>query len=728
MMQEYPERRFLERTELSKPMGLPEDIFDKPEKYDENIPLWRRTVGLVKQYQVAKPKGREKLLDQLASEMIRNPARLVQVLNNLDLIRQVRSEETVDEIKNQIEPSMSEAIKKIGLRLWTPAKIEEIVKLSLDSQGDAKNAYMHMATALFNAPRTVEEAVDLEYNAAWAMITTDKTDVREEICSILCFERSIYEPSSLTAYLFLCGNGLTDDVHIQRHVATNESVGEATRLFEVSKGNIDIKMSPRLEHKFSAVTIAFAQLPRQEQLRRSALVTNLERKYGERYKKFENSKYEPLPEEVERELALQPVGFYPDSSYLDEIKRRQRRESALENLQWPHNLFYSFKDPLSQYITRVYGPKIYNATWENYVHFFLSEGYTKLTEEPFQIAEDLNLEAVGKGFNTPEQKSAVIRKIYGAIIGGNIDVNEKETLGRLAGADEAARLMDGIMVLHMKDLDVKFSISQRLSEEDSGRLSSIIQFHRPVLSLEEVRSISEQTSQTRQGIKHFFTRSVGARGFEMVISDPALINLGYRSISFKLDESRKNINTTLDIMGQKYVFHLDGDYRIIFGEDVKKFRNYQDQAWLELLVLSHLKKLMCFDEETIGRELVGGEKQIEVYKSQTQNRSEHLRRLHPGQRFSSDAFQKCLKSDLPIKDLFLINRARASIGYGGTVKTGMWTYVSPVERIDATESKPVKIAFKNATYDIRKVIPLGQVSDEELARVEQEILAELEIN
>ena len=65
------------------------------------------------------------------------------------------------------------------------------------------------------------------------------------------------------------------------------------------------------------------------------------------------------------------------------------------------------------------------------------------------------------------------------------------------------------------------------------------------------------------------------------------------------------------------------------------------------------------------------------------------------------------------------------LGEGGTPETGLWTYVSPAEKIDAATAAPVKVAYANATEDLRKVIPLGQISDEELDRMEKDILGEL---
>ncbi len=102
------------------------------------------------------------------------------------------------------------------------------------------------------------------------------------------------------------------------------------------------------------------------------------------------------------------------------------------------------------------------------------------------------------------------------------------------------------------------------------------------------------------------------------------------------------------------------------------------------------------------------------------------------QNYSTNAFELCSRSHLPIpsslKRLDIINRMRAERGWGGTLETGMWTYVSGVERdIDTQVAKPVRVAFKNATEDMRKVIDLGATSQEELDRLEKVILDDLEV-
>lgn len=266
-------------------------------------------------------------------------------------------------------------------------------------------------------------------------------------------------------------------------------------------------------------------------------------------------------------------------------------------------------------------------------------------------------------------------------------------------------------------------------DDISGRFSSIIEYHRPAFDQEQLKTAESQITSIRAALQTDFIRSVGSRGYTLVVSDPILKQLGYEELTVKQSSASNRIHVQITVDHEEYEFDLDAGYRIILGGDVKRFVNPQDQTWLELLTLSHLKKVICTeeDEESIKAELVGGAKQYEGFRRQQVSRREHLRRQTPGRNYSTESFNRCLKSQLPVKNLFLINRMKAEIGKGGTLETGIWTYVSGTEYTDIPEAKPVRVAFKKSAEDMRAVIPLGEVSPEELTRIEHEILGELGI-
>lgn len=703
--------------------GVPRSILDNPQEYEEQFPILKRTVGFINQYQAARPKGKEALLNQMAGNVIRDPAAFGHIYTNLELIGGIRQGFNPDALEEallqQIEASVS---RRFDALKWSPTKIERLVQLGLDNKGKLATSYQRVEAALFDSPKTVHEAIDMQYNAAWAMITTENEDVRHELASILSYERDFFQPTMLSAYLFSIGKYFGDDMHIERFFAVTDAINEVAVL-EEKPYSLNKSVSKRIEHRFNMDIYSNHLLSPEEQKQRIKLVETLKNKDSERFRKLYAVIHED-PIDIPEEDPGRIVG----GSYKDMVKRRLERSRKMKEAPWPHNRVYNFEEPLRAYIGKYYSPKIHRAIWENEVHNGLQQGYNYVTTQPIQITDDLNLEIIGQGYDTVEQKSAVITTIYDALLQTRIDPDHQETLSKLDGAIATARTLDGLMGYMGKDFDILFSLSHRTTEEEIGRLATILQYHRPVISIDQAKKMDEQVSLTRENISRRFTRSVGKRGFEVIVADPALVQYGYESLLFKHESSNNTIQVSITIGGQDYKFALDADHRTVFtGDgDIKKFQNLQDQMWLELLVLSHLKKVMCTEEESMGKELVGGDKQNELYKRQTLRRSEYLRRLPAGQRFSQEAFQKCLRSSLPLKDLNSINRMRTSMGFGGTAEIGMWTYVSPVDKVDDPESKPVRLSFADVTKDMRTVIPLAQVSEEEIARIEQDILLELE--
>jgi hypothetical protein len=323
------------------------------------------------------------------------------------------------------------------------------------------------------------------------------------------------------------------------------------------------------------------------------------------------------------------------------------------------------------------------------------------------------LDILAKGIKSPEQENEIIREIYEALLTGVVENPSRRNINSMEGLLEAVRLRTGLWVRYDVDGNIIFSVCRKDSDDQLGKLSSIIEYRRPVLTVEQSREVDIQVATLKQDIRTQFTRSVGKRGYELLVVDPALRDLGYESITFT-QAPDSSIRVGMALGGNDYEFSLDSRYRIALGEDVKKFVSLQDQMWLELVTLSHLKKVMCTEEERISDELLGGERQYGLYKGQSVGRREHLRKLGPGCRYSHEAFLRCLGSHLPVKNLHRINKDR-----GATVEDGLWTYVSPVDVVDAQLVKPVKVAFATATDDIRAVIPLEQVSPEELARIER---------
>lgn len=702
--------------------GVPTDLFSNPGKYEENLPLLKRTLSFVRQYGSVRPNKRENLLNNFTNPIIKDPALLKYVIDNIELIDasnpSTNGQEVFDGIISHIDQRVA---RRSDLSRWTPEKIEQLVQLGLDGQGNYKKAIERMQSGLFNAPQTVEESVDLHYNAAWAMVTTKNPDVRKELFSILCLEKNWFGPKSDSVIYFTAGMFSDDDIHLEKYHAVIEAIDKVGTYIETveKKGfSTDSQRTwdraARIAKEGRANLGAQAKLVmyfKQQRLKSPQRFDILSRVYG-------NESYN---------APIQIGG----KNYLESEKIIKDSRKQVESAGWPQNVISNPHEPLRKVMNEQFGPIIFRAYWENQVAYLRENGYQVLSGMGVQITEDLKLEVVAKEYETSEQKSELVREVVNTITTGkptNPNRQLKVPMDRvLYQAQEGGNSWLGMWQGYDTENKIVFAIARIQSEEEIGRLSSMLEYHRPILSLEQVGRIESQISQVRNDLRNKFTKSVGNRGYTVLVADPALRMFGYESIALSQNSRGNIIDVKITIDGQMYELTIDPDYRIKLEKDLKQFKNPQDQAWLELVVLGHLKSVMCSNEENITGDLVGKEKQAENYRKQMAYRIEHLRRLPKGQKFGTEAFEKCLTSNLPIKNLFLINQMRAQVGWGGTPETGTWTYVLGSEwDSDTQKAKPIKIAFNNATSDLRKVVDLGQVTPEEILRIENDILSELE--
>lgn len=701
--------------------GIPLIILETPKQYEKELPLLSRTMVFVDQFRKAKSRTRETLLDQMSDVALADPGKMVSIVSNFDLISQVRPTRDLPEIQDRLVKHTQKAFgKNTNLPKWVPKKMEQLVGLGIYTDVQHQPIVEGLQRAVFGAPQHIDEAIDLNYNAAWAMVTTSDPVVRARLFSILCFETDIFPATSLGAQLFNSGMFARTDEYLAKHHYTGTAIDYVGMYLE-AQGNASTKFAldskrawDRIERLRRAMIMGYPDHPR--------LVAEFER-----YSRGHEDRIDKLSAHYSVEEYIPPLGVADrkDGDFQACIENARAEKARIAGLTWPDNIFEDPNHPLRTFLLQDFGAVLFRAHWENGILAESKYGMELLTKVPLQVTPTLSLSVVAKDCNTPEHKAAVVREVYETLVSGE-QVNPSRRLsGSFKDALDESWMDMGFSNDFTSDGSIKLAVWRTTPEEKVGRLASILEYHRPLLTTEQVQKIEGQLVEVREEIKTGFTKSVGKRGYTLVISDPILRTLDYKSVTFKQQESG-GTRVSIDIAGQNYNFSLDENYRVIVGEqDVKRFNNFQDQAWLELLTLSHLKKLMCTNESGIGAELVGGKKQLEIYRRQTVNKIEHLRRQHPGWHVSNEAYTKCLKSNLPIKRLDLINRMRAEKGEGGTLETGLWTYVSPAEKVDISAAAPVKVAFANATEDLRRVIPLGEVSDEELDRMEREILGEL---
>lgn len=715
------DRRF-EQGINGEPLGVPQDLFTDPAKYDADIPLWKRTVGFVKQYERSKPKGRDKVSEQLASFVTKDLSSVVQIFENFSLIESVRPDLNIAEIKakflSQLENSAS---RHSVLSSWTPDKIEQLAQMGLEGSIDTQHAFRLIQRGLFNAPKTVNEGVNLYYNTAWAMVQTDDFEVKKHLFSLLCFEQEdIISTQSRSAWLAELGLASPDDAILSKSSAYSTVLRRVGILIEgASDGTAILSDSRRFKSRDERMKNAYKFLP--ENLKAELNRISLEfikhnRQRVEQLVALTESKWHAVPFESIT------VGGLNEGKVEEALERRRYIPPEFSTLA------IDPKDPLCLLSKEKISPYVMFLHIAKNEADFAARGYQKLLDRCLELPQGVELQVFAKGALTPEQKAELIREVYLTFSTGKIQ--------------NPARVMAGkpeeIMAYAQQDLGlvgpfdrgkVIYILQRPLPTERLGTLGGVLEYHRPAITLEQMALLKEQIKHLRQDLTSRFTKGVGRRGYLITFSDPVLRRFGYESLLFKQDPDNKTLKVAIRIKGQIYEFRLDFGYRVKLGGDhLKKFKNPLDQDWLEVLVLSHLKKLICTGEgeEELKQELLGGERQLGLYRRQQVHRIEHLRKQIPGKNFTQEAFQKCLKSHLPMKNLLEINRLRAGINWGGTLKTGIWTYVSGIEKdIDTQTAKPIKVAFSGASDDLRTVIPLGEVSSEELSRIENEILGEL---
>src|SRR3989344_1679946 len=99
-----------EGLQPNEPLGLPADLLANPAKYDGDIPLWRRTVAFVRDYQHARPQKRDSLIGNMARGIAKDPTIVPHILNNLDLIGQIQPAINIDQIEGQLAEHATQAV------------------------------------------------------------------------------------------------------------------------------------------------------------------------------------------------------------------------------------------------------------------------------------------------------------------------------------------------------------------------------------------------------------------------------------------------------------------------------------------------------------------------------------------------------------------------------------------------------------------------------------------
>ncbi|KKU48363.1 hypothetical protein A3E96_02505 [Candidatus Uhrbacteria bacterium RIFCSPHIGHO2_12_FULL_46_13] len=204
----------------------------------------------------------------------------------------------------------------------------------------------------------------------------------------------------------------------------------------------------------------------------------------------------------------------------------------------------------------------------------------------------------------------------------------------------------------------------------------------PDLDRDQVRLLVDANDVLRHELFEQRVHSVSPRGDKMLVVDPELQALGVRSIVFALGDPRTRITVTVEAFNYYFVFALneDTDFEVV-GARQPLPGSFERRAFLEHMVLSHLKELQCTDRVVAGVSVNAHSGNLERQQEFTDRRG-HLRKLPPGQGYSET--QRRLALDEQGWDIVRIN-AELSL----TKTQGMKTYVGIIDQVAIGGREPL---------------------------------------
>ncbi len=678
--------------------------------------------------------ARTQLVEMHASRLLQNP-NLLKVMMDQFVVMSLM----FDDLDSQSiqEGIIREAEQRIPInfnpRKWGSSRLMQLVQVSTDYSDLYRQESERLQAAVFNAPNNTEQGVDVFYGAAWAMIRTPSLAARRDLYSTINLEKDWLQPDSNGARHFLAGFYSEDDDHLAKFHAILTATEHMARLIGTKDVIENLDWLTGLSKPRQLLELAASQSD-------YALNTLIDSWLDSRDVSQKRLVNLHTSYKIINYLPVSPQGL--ESTELSEYAREQFLET--HNLDaWPYNVFKDPAQPLRQEVIRLYGDQSFRALWEDQQFSLAEQGYKKATpaDRAVQLTDDLVLDIYSKDIESPEQKNALVSQVRQAIVTGEYAPNM--VIFPVSDLIEEARRYSGVSHFFDQEKKTVFAIYNAQPEEVIGRLSSILEFHRRLLPTEQVQEVEKMVYQLRRDLHTRFTRGIGKRGYKVFVSDPFLKGKGYQQMLFRHQPGTDNIQVELSIDEEKFNFDMDLDFRIVAGKDIKRFASVQDQVWLEIMVLNHLKPLLCTEQSRFEDTLLDKKRQVHILNRQQFDRVEHLRHLspsyfkpsigkeiHPG--WTERADKLCQESDLLIKqedkNLTRINKIKEELGEGGTPETGLWTFVPAIHSIDmAILSKPIALSFAGAaTSEMRSVLRLEEVSPEEYSRIRREIMARLE--
>jgi len=702
--------------------------FDLGQNVDdlESAPiLMEETLELIREFQFSPFQRQGELLRGEVSAFLVDPGRIRLLLHNFSMVDIAEPELRAGPIQRRLIQAIENTVREAIPEIWTPNKVGRLVNAKLSSPEIYTTEVERIESALFNSPKTVEQSIDFFYNAAWSMVATPRSDIRRELFSVLTFQKDWLKPESLSSTNLMAGIYAAEDTYLAKLHSIMTAI-EYIGVFSDYRGEVITKYLELadnfpIDSTHNLTSAIFDQRDRDPD------------RFQELKSLYENYGYPSIPNGSQDRKPF-------------EKHRRTRYELSHRVDEWPIFVVRNPNEALRRMTLEKYGHQAFRARWENQLIDLGEQEYEPLTQHPIQLTDDLSLSVLGRRVYSGEQRNWILEEISATLLNGQTPNPQRKLAFPMEQAIPHARFQKGFSEYFDQEHNIFFGLYHTQSQEELGRLSSILEYHRPPISVEQLEKISARISQIRRALHVLYTRRIEERGYHIPVTDPFLKSRGYQSILFQQDQESGNIKTGIALSKQTFELMLDKDYRIQPGTDTKTFASLQDQVWLEIFVLAHLRKIMCPDEDELTRELVKPEKQIEILRRQRFYRGQYLRWMRtPLQNkdgttrrdsngeirfphFTTEADELFKKSTMPddqiekIYGLEVINRKRALEGKGGTAATGWWTYVKPTIRNADLVSQPIRIAFKNIE-EIHDLFPEDQASEAELDRLRNDALS-----
>lgn len=668
--------------------------------------------GLIDDCVAASPNKRQILTREFSPRIGIDPEQFGYALSGLDILRadQPRTTPVINDVEARLTRIVETQVSRSRLESdWPTAKLQTLVELGISDDSAAARAARVIETALFDTPKTIEQAVDLYYAASWAMVSAPSIELMSEFYDILSWQKDWFTPHSMPAMHFLGGRYAADDTHLRRYHGVRIAMNTVRRFLSLQG---DAKAASNEWAKLLATPILTQRTDRNRNPQTILEVGT------PGYSVF----IDLSQRNTDRFDALYQAY---DSLDLDTHSQLEDTEMTQES-QWPYPLITGAGEPLVNLVKQRIGSRIFAHQWPAQRQKHRESGLSDVLAEPIEITDDLKLDLMTAGIRSREQRNELVREVLQALLTGSNPNPFRDPKVDIRQLLRVARAGQGISDSYDQDYKIIFALWRNFDDRRLGRLASILEYHRPALGQEQVE-LYQQGSDARVStrLRRDTIREIDERGFYSIITDPKLRNLGYRAFIFREHTDPSLILAAFEMYRGYYKFLMDYNFKIKPGLDVREFKTPEDEAWLRALAIDCFINTLCLDPDALSEKLVGGDRQARAYRRQITSVRGYVRRhTRPGDHASDQAktnyVESRLRRILEFKTLEDLSEYKK--------QTGEWpnggTYVQGYERLRTEEHAPVVIAPRGSDNSlIRSVVDLGSVSAAETQRLEDEILS-----